>query len=368
MVDAGDLFGTRNKNDQHQSAFLAEMTGEMGYDAIGLGERDLNYGLPFLKEMIEKHDLPFINANVRDTESGALILPEYLVVERSGIKYGIVSVLDPKHKIITMSADEAAFQVDDPVQVLRDLLPRLRQEADTILLLSHLGEQSTEELIKEVKGIDMCVIGHTSRNINAERIINDTAVFASAFEGRYIGRANLFVDDEDGRVMAIDVGITSFGESLHSDEDMLARIEKYKQDLADFKTEKRAEYPRTMGSDKETFLGERACMSCHEDAWKVYLDSPHRAAFATIRNKGQSFEPECLSCHTTGYQHKQGYDDDPPYNKLVNVQCEACHGYGSEHARDGKWVAQAMDSCTLCHDQKNSPEFDYATYWEKIKH
>jgi 2',3'-cyclic-nucleotide 2'-phosphodiesterase (5'-nucleotidase family) len=368
MVDAGDLFGTRNKNDQHQSAFLAEMTGEMGYDAIGLGERDLNYGLPFLKEMIEKHGLPFINANVRDTESGALILPEYTVVERSGIKYGIVSVLDPKHKIITMSADEAAFQVDDPVQVLRDLLPRLRQEADTILLLSHLGEQSTEELIKEVKGIDMCVIGHTSRNISAERIINDTAVFASAFEGRYIGRANLFVDDEDGRVMAIDVGITSFGESLHSDEDMLARIEKYKQDLADFKTEKRAEYPRTMGSDKETFLGERACMSCHEDAWKVYLDSPHRAAFATIRNKGQSFEPECLSCHTTGYQHKQGYDDDPPYNKLVNVQCEACHGYGSEHARDGKWVAQAKDSCTMCHDQKNSPEFDYATYWEKIKH
>ena len=44
------------------------MTGEMGYDAIGLGERDLNYGLPFLKEMIEKYDLPFTNANVRDCE------------------------------------------------------------------------------------------------------------------------------------------------------------------------------------------------------------------------------------------------------------------------------------------------------------
>jgi len=42
LVDAGDLFGPRNKNEQFQSTFLAEMTGELGYDAIGLGERDLN--------------------------------------------------------------------------------------------------------------------------------------------------------------------------------------------------------------------------------------------------------------------------------------------------------------------------------------
>ncbi len=368
MVDGGDLFGSRNKNEQYQSTFLAEMTGEMGYDAIGLGERDLNYGLPFLKEMMATHGLPFINANVRDAGTGELILPEYTIVERAGIKYGIVSVLDPGRKIITMTAEEDAFQVDDPVATMRDLLPRLRKEADTILLLSHLGEQKTEELIKEVRGIDMCVIGHTSRNISAERIINDTAVFSSAFEGRYIGRANLFVDDADGRIMAIDVGITSLGEKMDGDEEVTARVAQYKKDLVEFKTAKRAAYPRTMGSEKETFLGDRSCMSCHEDAWKVYMDSSHRSAFASIRNKGQSFEPECLSCHTTGFQHKKGYSDEPPFNKLANVQCEACHGYGTQHARDGKWVAQAKDSCTMCHDQKNSPEFDYAVYWEKIKH
>ena len=368
MVDGGDLFGSRNKNEKYQSTFLAEMTSELGYDAIALGERDLNYGLPFLLEMIEKFDLPFINANVRSGKTGELILPEFVVVERSGIKFGIVSVLDPRHKIISMSAEDEVFQVEEPVAVLRDLLPRLREQADSIILLSHLGEQGTEELLKEVTGIDMCVIGHTSRNINAERVINDTAVFAAAFEGRYIGRANLFIDDVDGRVMAIDVGITALNDKIENDEEMLARVEKYKGDLLEFKTAKRAEYPRTMGSDKESFLGDRACMACHEDAWKVYLNSPHRSAFASIRNKGQSFEPECLSCHTTGYQFKNGYSDESPFNKLANVQCEACHGYGSEHARDNKWVAQAKDSCTLCHDQKNSPEFDYAIYWDKIKH
>jgi hypothetical protein len=85
-------------------------------------------------------------------------------------------------------------------------------------------------------------------------------------------------------------------------------------------------------------------------------------------------EPECLSCHTTGYQYHNGYDEQHRTAKLSGVQCEACHGYGSEHSRDGKYATVARESCLECHDLQNSHhaddgyEFDYATYWEKIKH
>jgi len=368
LVDAGDLFGRRSKDERHQTEFLCQMTGELGYDGIGLGERDLNFGLPFLQEMIEKFELPFTNANVHDAKTGELILPEYLIVEKNGIKYGLVSVLDPGLKIITMTTTEGEFTVADPVATLRELVPRLREKADCIVLLGHLGENNTEPVIKEVKGIDISVTGHTFRSLQTERVLDDTAMFAATHEGRYIGRANLFIEEGTGRVMAIDVGITSLDDKAHSDPEMQAKVDAYKADLVKFKEAKRAAYPRTQGSDKETFLSERSCMSCHQDAWKSYVGSKHRTAFAAIRNKGQSNEPECLSCHTTGYLYKNGYSETPPNSNLINVQCEACHGYGSEHARDGKWVAQAKDSCVVCHDKKNSPDFDYATYWEKIKH
>jgi len=367
MVDAGDLFGRRSKDERHQTEFLCKMTGDLGYDGIGLGERDLNYGLAFLQEMIEKYDLPFTNANVRDAKTGELILPEYLIVERNGIKYGLISVVDPALKIITMTADEADFTVADPVATLRELVPRVRKEAQCIVLLGHLGENNTEPVLKEVEGIDMSVTGHTYRSLQTERVLDDTAMFAATHEGRYIGRANLFVEKGTGRLMAIDVGVTSLDDALPADEEMQAKVDAYLKSLVEFQEAKRAAYPRTMGSEKETFLGERACMSCHEDAWKSYVSSGHRTAFATIRNKGQSNEPECLSCHTTGYMYKNGFSETAQVN-LQNVQCEACHGYGTEHARDGKWVAQAKDSCVVCHDKDNSPEFDYATYWEKIKH
>jgi len=367
LVDAGDLFGQRSKDERHQTKFLCEVTGDFGYDAIGLGERDFNYGLDFLREMIQKYDLPFTNANVRDAQTGELILPEYIIVARNGIKYGIVSVLDPAMKIITMTSGDPDLTVADPVATLRDLIPRLRQEAQCIVLLGHMGEQNTEPLLKELGGIDISVTGHTYRSLQSERVLNGTAMFAATYEGRFIGRANLFVEEGTGRVMGIDVAVTSLDDKVDSAPEVQAKVDAYKAELVEFRAAKREAYPRTLGSGKESFLGDRSCMSCHEDAWQAYTSSKHRSAFASIRNKGQSNEPECLSCHTTGYMYKNGYDEKQPVN-LQNVQCEACHGYGSQHARDGKWVAQAKDSCVVCHDKKNSPEFDYAEYWDQIKH
>lgn len=368
VVDGGDLFGPRNLNDRHQTEFLCQVLGEMGVDAVGLGEQDLNYGLQFLREVIQKHNLPFTNANVQQASTGKLILPESLIIERGGITFGVISVLDPDQKIVSMTGDDADYRILDPVAVLRDLIPRVRRQADTIILLGHLGDAKTDLVIKDVQGVDICVNGHTYRNNTTERILNDAAMLSASYEGRFLGVADLFVNKPDGKVMAVSVEVTGMDEAIESDPQMLERVEAYKVSLQQFKDAKRAAYPRTYGSEDEEFLGDRACKSCHEAAWAVYEKSGHMQAYTTLRLKGQNFEPECLSCHTTGYQYKNGYAEDPPTNHLINVQCEACHGYGTEHARDGRWAAQARESCVICHDQKNSPDFDYVSYWEKIKH
>jgi len=318
--------------------------------------------------MIDKYNLPFTNANVRNPDTGELILPQYLIIERGGIKFGVVSVLDPAKKIITMSEKDETFQVDDPVAVLRELVPQLREKVQTVILLGHLGDSLTDTVVKEVKGIDISVTGHSYRNVTTERILDQTMMLCASYEGRFFGDADLYLRQKDGKVMAISVGVTAMDDKIPDDEEMLTKVEDFKKRLVEFKEAKRAAYPRNFGSDREKFLGDRSCKGCHEAAWATYVKSDHMQAFATLQKKGQHFEPDCLVCHTTGYQYKNGYSDDPPNNRLINVQCEVCHGYGTEHTRDGKYAARAKDSCVVCHDKKNSPNFDYATYWEKIKH
>ena len=129
------------------------------------------------------------------------------------------------------------------------------------------------------------------------------------------------------------------------------------------------------------------------------------------------YDPECLACHVTGWDPKDvlRYDSgflnaefattDAERDRealLAGQQCENCHGPGSQHVdlerrfkmdpsvdfkpgRAAMHLAVIADPetgkpakavrhehevnlCYRCHDQDNSPKFDFATYWEKVKH
>ena len=229
MIDAGDLFGRRKRIEREQTRFVCELTSEFGYDAIGLGEADLNYGLDFLREMMDTYQLPFTSANVRLPETGELILPEYLLIERGGVTFGVCSVLDPASNIMSMSAKEEIYQVDDPVETLNEVLPRLRAAgAQTVIVLSHMGDAGTEALLADVDGVDICLVGHSRRPYRTERILNDAALICSSFEGRYIGRLDGQFDPASGDMKAFALEVYELNDSVADDPVMLERVEAFK--------------------------------------------------------------------------------------------------------------------------------------------
>jgi hypothetical protein len=47
-------------------------------------------------------------------------------------------------------------------------------------------------------------------------------------------------------------------------------------------------------------------------------------------DKDYANDKNCLRCHTTGYDMPGGFKSLEETPKLINVQCEGCHGPGSE--------------------------------------
>lgn len=375
LLDAGDVMGTRSKKEKNQTDFLLEQTASFGYDAIGLGERDLNYGHDYLREVMDRHGLPYTSANVRFADTGEFVVPEYRVIERAGIKFGVFSVMDPGQKIISMSANDREYTVADPLVTARELIPRLRQECDTIVLLSHLGDRGTETFVREVQGIDVAVVGHSFRTYNREKIVGDTLLLSAVYDGRVIGRSDVHVNREDGRIMSVQVKITSLEATVPDDPTMLAAVENFLASIEEERLAQRAAYPRDLGDEEELFLGTHNCKACHTGIYNEWRKTDHSRAYTALRASNMQTEPECLVCHTTGYRHHNGYDEETN-TSLTQVQCEACHGYGTEHNRDGRMNELARESCAGCHDNEKRPcfdaskdtPFDYATYWEKIAH
>jgi mono/diheme cytochrome c family protein len=53
---------------------------------------------------------------------------------------------------------------------------------------------------------------------------------------------------------------------------------------------------------------------------------------------------------------------------LTDVQCEACHGPGAEHTRDGSYRARAREACVKCHTPNDDPDFNFEKDWPLIAH
>ena len=124
------------------------------------------------------------------------------------------------------------------------------------------------------------------------------------------------------------------------------------------------------------FSGSERCGSCHGAAARVWRASGHAHALATLEAKGNGRDPDCVPCHVVGLSAKGAeptlaFRSREATPRLADVGCESCHGAGAAHsANPFKVVPQKVGaaSCRPCHSLENSPNFDFATYWAKIRH
>ncbi|RKZ09382.1 hypothetical protein DRQ53_04455 [bacterium] len=376
-IDGGGLFGTRRESELRQTEFLCEETAKLGYDVFGVGPSDLNYGLEFLRNIEGAHDFKFISANLRDGK-GELLFEPWTIVESGGVKLGVISVIAPRYKIVTMTSDTDQFTMDSPRDALDHYLPEMRDKVDLVILLAQMPSASVREMLTAMgpgSGIDICIESKDARQYRRVNKVNgDVLLLAANNEGKYVGQLDLVLGAGNG-IEDAQVTVHALDNNAPEIDAIRDRVDAFKEENGDGTLASAVSFThaRGQGNEAERYLGVHNCARCHVDQAREYAKSAHARAFNTLQTKGQDRNPECVSCHVVGFDWLNGYDQvaDPAVagrESLTNVQCEACHGYGTAHDRQGEWLASARESCVLCHDRENSPDFDYDSYWQRIAH
>ena len=62
---------------------MAQIFSHIGVDAVNVGERELAFGVPFLKELEKKNNFPFVSANLTD-ENNVPIFKRYIIKKVNG--------------------------------------------------------------------------------------------------------------------------------------------------------------------------------------------------------------------------------------------------------------------------------------------
>jgi YVTN family beta-propeller protein len=154
--------------------------------------------------------------------------------------------------------------------------------------------------------------------------------------------------------------------------------------------------PVEKSSGKFKFVGVMICAKCHQQAktgyqFSQWRQSSHAQAYAVLaaergytlaREAGVKGDPQqspqCLQCHTTGQGCNQASFRES-FRLLDGVQCEACHGSGSDYSQEAVMLDKAgarnaglwpvdRQTCQPCHEKAHGKPFDYAVALKKIRH
>lgn len=113
-----------------------------------------------------------------------------------------------------------------------------------------------------------------------------------------------------------------------------------------------------MISVQATYVGVEKCKMCHAKQYEDFLKRKFSKTWKVLEMRGETENPECLACHTTGYGRPSGFVDEKTTPHLKFKQCEACHGSASFHVSDPdnkEYRKQLMDYirdkdiCIQCH-------------------
>jgi nucleotide-binding universal stress UspA family protein len=120
---------------------------------------------------------------------------------------------------------------------------------------------------------------------------------------------------------------------------------------------------------ERSYVGIKECAECHEEAVEFWQGTHHANAYETLERDNKQFDLTCVSCHVTGFR-KPGGSEVVELKGLDDVQCEQCHGPGSEHIEDPSpenIQREAPDSvCAQCHTPEHSDTFEYKAYLRDI--
>jgi 5'-nucleotidase len=229
FLDAGDVEDTAllESSLTKGSAMQAILRGA-GCEWAALGNSiPMRYGPQAVADLSEYFGRPLLCANMLDQHGQLLAgLQPYALETVGELKIGLIGLTPPNE------AYQTFFQLDvpGPLDVLPGLIKRVRLEgAKTVILISHLSSPVDQEVAEKIRGIDVIVGGHDHVKINPPQVINGTIIVQAGDFGQYLGRLDLTIEPETGKVIQHQGELIQVGEDILDDPGVQAAVETQHQ-------------------------------------------------------------------------------------------------------------------------------------------
>jgi len=229
LVDAGDLL---EKGDLLAYRTLGSATfeamGRIGYDAITIGNHDLDFGVEHLRYLEGKLGQPLLLLNLVDRYGEPMFQPSR-IVEVNGVKVGLIGMLAPRKKFL------GGLDADQSGQALAAEAERLKEQVHIVVAVCHEGPGPIKNWARMAPAVDVFVAGHHHETLTSPRVFEESGaiVVSAGSNGNWVGHLELEVDLEGRRVVDHRGGLDLMRhDRVDVDEDMLQWLEAMESEWA----------------------------------------------------------------------------------------------------------------------------------------
>lgn len=399
-VDAGEMLvkglTARDDSDRRVRAeAVLELAETVGLDAWAASPLDL---LPAGPALLAAHGA--LSANWVPGGSPPLLPSK--VIERDGVRLGVVG----------LAALPDGSGGDSVATAVSAVAAAMSSSADVWVVLSNAAPEVNVAVAEQVPGLG-AVLTTPGDSFDEPRSTAGAPIIEVAARGRYVQVLHLFLGTDAralemvgrgvwkdvalarGRAAAAGEAGAAVREEIRRDGARTARLTAGRNVLfvesvpldggyaptqtePDLEVRLRRFRERVLAGAAASVAEDRsgsyatgsACSGCHADRMASWGFDAHARAMASLIARKEQGNPECVGCHTTGFGRPGGFAELAPerVEAFRDVQCEACHGPMRGHnGRAGVAGAPVTEhTCRGCHDEANSPKFDYELYRAKL--
>lgn len=236
FIDSGDcLQGDEaayyyNYVDTESEHLFVRLSDYMGYDAIVVGNHDVETGHPVYDRVtaqLKKHGIPFLAGNAIRNDNGKPYWPAYKLFKKAGLKVLVIGYTNPNMKAWLDESIWSGMHFENLIPLAQQDVDRLkaRIKPQVTILAIHSGtgrgdgeqlESQALDLYKSIKGVDFILCAHDHRQTIFQ---NDSlALINTGNRAKYLGIGKIEVEIKDGKPI---------GKKLESD---LIKIDRNKVD------------------------------------------------------------------------------------------------------------------------------------------
>jgi 2',3'-cyclic-nucleotide 2'-phosphodiesterase (5'-nucleotidase family) len=397
LLDTGNFSNAQTKVTRAEAAGVVRSMSKLNYSSVGLGLHELSYSQQDLLGLLGAAGLPLTATNLRfvkpatgEDQSAALnnlLQPYRLVKQKSGYTVGVMQLVDLS--VQSRLGKRMGLELSDPYETACGIISAHGKEASAwILSIANAREdQADRDKLASVPGITL-LIGYR----------RTPALDSSQAQEQQLPRSIPPPYERAKDIVRVVVSYSPEGkvETVNSEQVMIQESIKPDEYVQQIINEVQPQLERLANEDAEVedqpgvhprYVGESACAQCHAQIVQQLAASKHVHAYEALQAKDQQRSAACLPCHVTGYNKAGGWNilKNSERPEARGVHCENCHGPGEYHVavqsglkappdltlggRNKSGLLTASErTCGACHDEPNSPNFDFKVYWPKIQH